>query len=239
MHGDLPTFNNFLLDSLPAATIEVLRPHLREVELAVGEQLYQQDVIPPSVYFPVTAVVSKYQILEEGSVIEIALGGNEGAVGLAPTLVLKGSIHYSEVLIAGKSYKVPAGRVLELSRRDNVFQIKANDILQGHIQQVSRRMICNQYHTLEPRLATWLLMVSERCGSSTLRVTHDQMARALGFFRPSVTLAVQALKEKGAVAQSRGRVTITRRDKLHKIACECFETLSLASAAKSSLPQQF
>ena len=89
MHGDLPTFNNFLLDSLPAATIEVLRPHLREVELAVGEQLYQQDVIPPSVYFPVTAVVSKYQILEEGSVIEIALGGNEGAVGLAPTLVLK------------------------------------------------------------------------------------------------------------------------------------------------------
>lgn len=238
MHRYEGGFDNFLLDSLPPATTERLLPHLREVELAIGEQLYQQDVIPPAVYFPVTAVISKYQILEEGSVIEVALAGSEGAVGLAPTMVLKGSVHYSEVLIGGRAYKISAGRVLELCRRDGAFRRKANVALHSHLQQVSRRLICNQYHTLEPRLATWLMMVAERQGSSTVRVTHDQIGRSLGYFRPTVSVALHALKEQGALTQSRGKLNLIELRKLSGLACECLGSLSLGSLVEPLKPSQ-
>jgi CRP-like cAMP-binding protein len=222
-----PATGNAFIDRLPGPTREKLFPHLREIDLSVGEQLYQQDVIPAAVYFPVRAVVSKYQMLEDGRTVEVALAGRESTVALAPAISLTGSINYCEVLSAGKALRAPAARVLELTRRDAPFGFAAVRYLETQIRQVSRRIICNQYHTLEPRLATWLLMVSERRGSEVIKVTHDQIARALGYFRPTISVALETLRNVGVVKQSRGKITLFDVAGIEEIACECFRELTI------------
>jgi CRP-like cAMP-binding protein len=224
-----PATGNAFIDRLPGPTREKLFPHLREIDLSVGEQLYQQDVIPAAVYFPVRAVVSKYQMLEDGRTVEVALAGRESTVALAPAISLTGSINYCEVLTAGKALRAPAARVLELARCDPAFGFAAVRYLESQIRQVSRRIICNQYHTLEPRLACWLLMVSERRGSDVVKVTHDQIARALGYFRPTISVALESLRKLSVVKQSRGKITLVDMPGIEEIACECFREMTLRS----------
>ena len=242
MYADTPKTGNAFLDALPLRIIDKLRPELREVKLKVGEQVYQQDVIPPAVYFPVDAIISKYQMLEDGRSIEVALAGPESAVALAPTVALKGSLNYCEVLVAGTALKAPSPRFLKMVKADVQLGFAVMNYFELQLRQVSRRLLCNQYHTLEPRLGTWLLMVAERRNSMVIKVTHDQIARALGYFRPTVSLAIEALRREDLVKQSRGSITVLDRPGLAKCACDCFDELTLRTRAtqsfsgRSSLP---
>jgi hypothetical protein len=45
----------------------------------------------------------------------------------------------------------------------------------------------------------------------------------LGVQRPSVSLVMNALQNKGAIRYSRGRVKILNRQALHDQVCECYE----------------
>ena len=64
---------NGVLSKLPAEIYKKLRPHLREVVLEKDAYLYQQDDHVDSLYFPETAVISEFQILEDGRTIEVAI----------------------------------------------------------------------------------------------------------------------------------------------------------------------
>ena len=61
---------NFFLDSLPVAVLQRLAFQLETVRLTKGQHLYLQGQTVDYVYFPITAVISKYQSSEDGRAIE-------------------------------------------------------------------------------------------------------------------------------------------------------------------------
>src|SRR5690349_12535114 len=73
---------NLILSSLPADMQRALRPHLKPVALTKEQFIYQEEDKVEFIYFPETAVVSEFKILEDGRMVEIAVTGKEGAVGL-------------------------------------------------------------------------------------------------------------------------------------------------------------
>jgi hypothetical protein len=74
--------NNRLLADLSNDEREGLASNCETVLLLKGMVLYEQGSAVPFVYFPLSAVISLLTILEDGSSVEVAAVGNEGAVGL-------------------------------------------------------------------------------------------------------------------------------------------------------------
>ena len=84
---------------------------------------------------------------------------------------------------------------------------------------------CNAVHSVEQRLARWLLMCQDRIDSESLLLTHEFLAQMLGSGRPTVTIAAGVLERAGLIQNARGRVKILNRKRLEDAACECYRAI--------------
>lgn len=229
--SDRPMANgaNLILDTLPPDISRILEPSLKSVVLGKEEFLYHEDDRLDFVYFPMTAVISEFKMLEDGRMVEIAVTGHEGAVGLSSMFASSHvAANYTQVSQAGTAKRVDPLTLEKLVRSNDRFRAGLNDFLNLYIKQISQRAICNMYHSVKERLCTWLLMVQDRCGRSTLRLTHEQIARTLGVYRPSVTCIAQELREMKLINYSRGGISICNRPRIERSACTCYAELATA-----------
>ncbi|QQS42361.1 MAG: Crp/Fnr family transcriptional regulator [Acidobacteriota bacterium] len=226
---------NGLLDRLEKADLRQLLARSERVKLQRGDTVARPGEDIPFVDFPVGAAVSHFQILKDGKTVEIAMTGREGALGIPAALRQGVSKEFSEVLVGGEAYRVDASFLRGLAERSpglrNVFFGYFNECL----ERVSRRVICNNYHSVEERLCLWLMLVRDRCGIDSLPFTQEQVSFFLGVHRPSVTLAMQELRKKGVVDYSRGTVHIKNAPDLIERSCSCYASLSVNEANAAPL----
>ena len=88
--------------------------------------------------------------------------------------------------------------------------------------QTARSVACCRFHSLEQRLARWLLAHSDRSWSKDLHVTHGLLASMLGARRAGVTVAAGQLEERGLIEGGRGRIVLRDRPGLMAVACPCY-----------------
>ena len=105
------------------------------------------------------------------------------------------------------------------------------------LEQVLVTAACNGAHSINQRLARWLLMMRDRHDEDALPITQDLLAEMLGVHRPTVTNAVQALHRARLIEVGRKRVVILDRDGLIKVSCECYQLVRLRIA--QHLPQTY
>lgn len=221
--------SNSILRALPAEMGRLLAPSLKPVMLRKEEFIYQEGDRLDFIYFPVTAVVSEFKMLEDGRMVEIAVTGNEGAIGLSSMFSTSHAAqNYTQVSQAGSAKRLDAVTFDRLLRSNETLRTGLNRFVDLYIKQISQKAICNMYHSVKERLCTWLLMVQDRCGRSTLNLTHEQIARTLGVYRPSITCIAQELREMKLINYSRGGISICSRERVKKSACTCYMELSHA-----------
>ena len=213
--------NRFLAAQNEAVFSELL-PYLESVKLSCGEYLYRENDTPECVYFPETAVVSEFQILEDGRTVEIAMTGREGVVGLLPALNARRAKNWTQVSISGSAYKISSRLFRSKISNQISFQTLLFEFLSRYVGQVSQRSVCHNYHIVEQRFCSWLLMLQKRKKSNKLPLTHDQIARFLGVHRPSITNIAQNLRVKETIEYVRGNIYILDRPALEKLACNCY-----------------
>jgi len=90
------------------------------------------------------------------------------------------------------------------------------------LTQVSQSATCNRFHSVDARLARWLLMTSDRLGMGEFRLTQEFMSSMLGVRREGVNKAAGALQAKKLIRYSRGVITILNRRALEAHCCECY-----------------
>ena len=88
--------------------------------------------------------------------------------------------------------------------------------------QISQIAACNRLHTVEERLARWLLTMRDRIESDEFLLTQEFIARLLGTRRAGVTVAAGILQQAGLINYRRGRIKIIDREKLEEVSCECY-----------------
>ena len=71
--------------------------------------------------------------------------------------------------------------------------------------QESQTAACNRLHTVEQRLARWLLVTQDRVDAGMLPLTHDFLATMLGTDRPSVSLAAASFQRKQVFSTAAAR----------------------------------
>ncbi len=220
--------SNLLLSGLKPNLFNTLKPSLRSVFLEQDQYLYMQDGRLDYLYFPETAVISELRTLEDGRMVEVAITGREGAVGFSSLFCSSRVANCTQVSQAGSAVRIEAGAFEKMLRVDPSLAKIFSPHMDHYIRQISQRAICNMYHSVKERLCTWLLLVQDRCGKKTLKLTHEQIARILGVYRPSVTCIALEMRKDHLIDYSRGGLSIRNRGKMEDSACDCY--LELAAA---------
>ena len=216
---------NGLLASLTAADFELLRPHLKPVELKHEAVLFDAGDKIDRVYFPHSGIISLVVELAGGETIEAAMIGRDSMLGA--TSALDGEVSLNKAIIqlpgAGETLDVAHFReVAEQSRALRTILLRHEQVLFAQAQQSAA---CNASHTVEARLARWLLRSRDLSGSDRLELTQEFLAEMLGVRRSSVSPVANELQRAGLIRYSRGRIEIIDLKGLQSASCECYGTV--------------
>jgi CRP-like cAMP-binding protein len=88
--------------------------------------------------------------------------------------------------------------------------------------QAQQTAACNVTHTIEERLARWLLRARDLSLSDRLPFTQEFLAEMLGVRRTSVSTVAHTLQQAGFLKYARGRIEIIDPRGLEESACECY-----------------
>ena len=213
---------NHILNALPLAAREHLYPHLKHVVMPFGMVLYESGAVLRHIYFPVDSIVSLLYVLSSGASAEIAVVGNEGAVGVS--LFMGGETTPSRAVVqsAGSAYRLSGARLKrEFDRHGQLLNVLLR-YTQSLITQMAQTAVCNRHHALDQQLCRWLLLSLDRLESNELRVTQELIANMIGVRREGVTEAAGRLQKLGVIRYSRGRITVLDRARLEALSCECY-----------------
>ena len=216
-----PQQNN-ILEALPAAERERLYPHLKLVTLPLGMVLYESGDTQRHIYFPTDAIVSLLYVLEDGASAEIAVVGNDGAIGVALFMGGETTTNRAIVQSAGYAYRLTGKRLKqEFDRHGEMLHILLR-YTQALITQMAQTAVCNRHHSVDQQLCRWLLLSLDRLSSNKLAMTQELIANMLGVRREGVTDAAGKLQKLGVIEYRRGHITVLDRPQLEQLSCECY-----------------
>ncbi|HEU5135698.1 MAG TPA: Crp/Fnr family transcriptional regulator [Steroidobacteraceae bacterium] len=213
---------NHILDALPQLERERLFPHLRLVPMPLGGVLYESGATLRHIYFPTNSIVSLLYVMQDGASAEIAVVGNEGAIGVS--LFMGGETTPSRAIVqsAGHAYRLTGNRLKqEFSRHGEMLHILLR-YTQSLITQMAQTAVCNRHHSLDQQLCRWLLLSLDRLSGNQLQMTQELIANMLGVRREGVTEAAGKLQRLGVIKYVRGKITVLDRPQLESLSCECY-----------------
>ena len=217
---------NLLLDALPAADREALQPHLRRIELAQHNVLFDVRDHIKDVHFPLDAAVSLVIPLSSGEIVETAMVGRDGVIGASAALNGRVSLSRAIVQIGGQSLVCAVEPLKELLKEHPHMRSLIGAHEQALLAQAQQSAACNATHVIESRLARWLLRAADLCGSDELPLTQEYIAQMLGVRRTSVTVIARTLQQAAMIRYARGHIKLTDVRALRDTACECYETVT-------------
>jgi CRP-like cAMP-binding protein len=219
--ADRHTLENRILASLPGADYALVAPYLTQLNLERGRLLYEPGDEIEYVYFPHDGVISLLTLMENGSAIEWATVGREGAVGFmaasAPRQSLSRAVTQTPCRVARINVS-PLHLAWTTSSELRSLVERHSEALFGHAIQSAA---CNALHSVEARFCRWLLTCRDRISSDTLALTQEFLADMLGVQRTTITVVARALQAKGLIRYRRGVVDLLDRAGLEAASCEC------------------
>src|SRR5690242_17154420 len=163
---------NRLLAALPPAERERVFPHLTLVALPLGTVLYESGDTLRHIYFPTDSIVSLLYVLNDGASAEIAVVGNDGAIGLALFMGGETTTNRAIVQSAGSAFRLSGSRLKEeFGRHGEMLHILLR-YTQALITQMAQTAVCNRHHSVDQQLCRWLLLSLDRLSSNNLAMTH-------------------------------------------------------------------
>lgn len=224
-HRAADTVANRLLAAMPAEEFRRWEPHLKLVELTLGQVISEPGGELRFAYFPLTAIVSLLYVMDNGESAEIALVGNDGMLGI--TLFMGGNSTTIRAVVqsAGMGLRLPASELVAAVARGGATLRLLLLYTQSLLTQMTQTAACNRHHTLEQQFSRWLLLSFDRLGSDEMVMTQKLISKMLGVTGDEVTASAMALGASGAIAYRDGRIRLLDRDVLEGSSCECYQVV--------------
>ena len=213
-------YNNTVLQHLDVATIA--RLELRPVELELRREMEYPGSSIDNLFFIEEGVGSMTVTLEDGSQVEAGMFGHESVVGVSALMGVRRSLNRVYMQVAGRGFATCTDVAVKEFRRGGEFHDLALRCVQAQLTQSTQTAACNAKHTVEQRLARWLLVCADRANKPDFAISQEFLADLLGISRPSVSIAAGLLKHKGVIDYRRGEIHLLDAKRLEAVACECY-----------------
>lgn len=220
-----PRSPNGFLSSLSADDFELVRPHLKTVDLVQDVVLVTVGEALKRAYLPHRGVISLVVDLARGEHVQIAMIGRRSIFGVLSALGDPIALNSAVVLVPGPASTIEIDRLRAAADQSTTLRSTLMRHGLAIYAQVQQTAGCNASHTVEARLARCLLHTHDISGGVKLLLTQEAMAQMIGARRNSVSLVASTLQQANYIHYSRGHIEITDIDGLQKTACECYASV--------------
>jgi CRP-like cAMP-binding protein len=219
---DQSVCRNGLLGRLDTAAFSSLAHDLQLTNLDKGTVLVAEDAVVNYLYFIEDGIGSIITTSPEGLECEAGLFGFDGVGPISPIFGVENSPNRVIIQVIGQGYRIE--RIAFMEAVDNSKSLKALLFRYAHtlMAQTCFTALSNAVHSVDERLARWLLMCHDRSLNDDIALTHDFMSLMLAVRRPSVTTSLHALEGNGFIRTQRGYVTIRNRAGLEDFASDTY-----------------
>jgi CRP-like cAMP-binding protein len=217
-----PRSPNGFLSTLSADDFELIRPHLKTVDLVQDLMLVSVGDAQKRAYLPHRGVISLVVDLARGEHVQVAMIGRHSIFGVFAALGDPIALNSAVVMVPGPASTIDLDRLRTIADKSATLRselIRHGLAVYAQIQQTAG---CNAAHTVESRLARCLLQTHDLSGGCKLLLTQEAMAQMIGARRNSVSLVASTLQQANYIHYSRGHIEILDLDGLRKTACECY-----------------
>lgn len=218
--------HNRLLAALPDPDYRRIREHLQMHTVKTGDTLQEPGARITEVYFPNGGVFSVTTQMRDGAVVEVATVGREGMLGVG--------VFLGDREASGRTFQqVPDGplpsmavaRFIKATTAPGPFRDVVGLYAQASLLQTMQGTACNALHDVTQRCSRWLLETRDRVEVDDFTLKHEFLAVMLGVRRPTVSVVMQSLQQRGLISNRYGRIRILKRARLEDASCECYDVV--------------
>lgn len=181
---------NHILLQLTQGDRDTLLAEAECVRLPAGSTLARPGDEIASIYFPDAGVISVVSEMATGHQVAVAVVGREGLLGVGAVLSVQSYVQRLVALVESHGVRVCADRFRYVFGRSDLLRRATLDALGRRFVELTMVAACNRVHSHRQRLARWLLLITDKAGQRSLRVTHDTLAQMVGGPRHAVTVAL-------------------------------------------------
>ena len=194
---------------LEAATIETLTD---------SQVLTHQGECVTGMWFPSSACLAEYQLGDEGKRIRLAVVSSNGATTISPVSGNAPSRHHTVCVRSGEALKLSAVDYINLiSTRPNLV-LAFFQLVDSQLAEARDLAMSSAVHTVDHRVARWMVKTSQVFGSAELNTTQEDVALDLGVQRSTVVASFRSLKADGIIRHTRGSLRIANLERLEAVA---------------------
>ncbi|MDZ8224789.1 MULTISPECIES: Crp/Fnr family transcriptional regulator [unclassified Nostoc] len=217
---------NLLLAALPSEVYKRIENKMEQVELSYGEILNRPGQTIEEVYFPLTCLISVTITMMDGITVEAGVVGSREMVGINAFMGGQETTQTQYIVqVPGKAVKTKAHLLLHEFDTNKSLRDVMLKYTQAYLAQISQNVACNRTHTIEKRMARWLLESSDRLYSDELFLSHEFLSHMLGVRRSGITETAHILEKKGLIKCGRKKIKTVDRQGLEEAACECYRVI--------------
>jgi CRP-like cAMP-binding protein len=216
---------NRLLAALPPADFDLLAPYLRKVSLERDAVLVRSGYPIEQIYFPESGTIAFIMEMPNGQTVATAVIGNEGAAGILSALGPSHSPMTAVVRVPGIALQISPARFQAAFSQSRAIRHAVQIYTRALLAQFQHVAACNALHSVEARLARWLLHIRDRVDGDFLPLTQEALSELLGVRRTTVTHVVRKLRASRAIRSNRRGLIEIDRPRLEAAACECYEAM--------------
>lgn len=220
---------NAIILGLPRKEREAVTSKWEAVNLPTHIVLAEQETESQFAYFLNSGLASILTVMHNGKTVEVGLTGQDGFVGTQLLAGLTNSPNRIVMQVGGDGFRIETREMVKAIDRCPILEKSLLQCAQELTMQATQVAACNRLHSVDKRLARWLLMSQDRIGGNIVPLTQQYLAHMLGTRRASVTVAASMLQRANLISYNRGVVTINNRKKLEAASCECYRMIKRQS----------
>ena len=148
---------NWVIGSLEPELRADLAGDLLQVELHRGQVLQTEGDAIEQVYFPTGAVIGLFSTLPTGEVIQTAMVGWDGALGVFEACGSRRATCRAWVQVPGRSWRMRADVYRRAFERSNALREHVHKYVELLLMEARQYVACNALHSVEARLSRSIL----------------------------------------------------------------------------------
>jgi len=214
---------NRLLAMLGPQDRALLAPHLEPVTFAVGDFITRAGAPIEHLCFLEQGIAGVLDSLDNDRRYAVGLLGAEGFIGW-PLLMGDDRSPYDVTMRAEAGYalRIPANALLAAVAQSATLRMTLLRFAHIFMLQMGRTIVSSLAHSIERRMARWILLYHDRVQEDEICMTHEEFRLMLGVRRSSITDALHRLEEEQAIRAIRAKVLVQDRAKLIALAGDTY-----------------
>jgi CRP-like cAMP-binding protein len=212
---------SFRPPSLAASGAALVGADPRGFEFARGALMIETGAPLVAVYLVTEGLVAILARTPGGARGEAGLVGPGGLVGHQAALGARSASTDAVALVQTRGLVLEASALTALASEQPHLHREVVDYALARAAETERLCACAAAHSIERRLARWLLSATAVIGEKPIEVTHQQLAQILAVRRASVTTSLHLLEGEHAIRCRRSSVEIRNFARLEAASCGC------------------